>query len=88
VNHSTPRSASPGKAPPSRRARRARSGDGVLSIKAFRRLWIALSLSSLGDWLSILALIALAPSVTHGCPRCCSGRSRARWPTGSTAGPR
>ncbi len=66
MNHSTPRSASPGKAPPSRRARRARSGDGVLSIKPFRRLWIALSLSSLGDWLSILALIALAPSVTHG----------------------
>ncbi|MGH3171782.1 MAG: dTMP kinase, partial [Trebonia sp.] len=29
-------------------------------------LWIALSLSSLGDWLSILALVALAPSVTHG----------------------
>jgi dTMP kinase len=38
----------------------------VLSIKPFRALWIALSLSSLGDWLSILALLALAPSVTHG----------------------
>jgi dTMP kinase len=38
----------------------------VLAIKPFRRLWIALSLSSLGDWLSILALLALAPSVTHG----------------------
>jgi dTMP kinase len=38
----------------------------VLAIKPFRYLWIALSLSSLGDWLSILALIALAPSVTHG----------------------
>ena len=63
---STPRSASPGETPPTRRARRARSGDGVLSIKPFRRLWIALSLSSLGDWLSILALLALAPSVTHG----------------------
>ena len=64
--HSTPRSARPGKAPPTRRARRARSGDGVLAIKPFRALWIALSLSSLGDWLSILALLALAPSVTHG----------------------
>ena len=63
---STPRRASPGETPPTRRARRARSGDGVLSIKPFRRLWIALSLSSLGDWLSILALLALAPSVTHG----------------------
>jgi len=38
----------------------------VLSIKPFRRLWIALSLSSLGDWLSILALTVLAPSLTHG----------------------
>jgi len=67
VNHrSAPRSASPNEAPPSRRARRARSGDGVLSIRPFRALWIALSLSSLGDWLSILALLALAPAVTHG----------------------
>ena len=38
----------------------------MLSIKPFRYLWIALSLSSLGDWLSILALVALAPQVTHG----------------------
>ena len=38
----------------------------MLSIKPFRRLWIALSLSSLGDWLSILALTVLAPSLTHG----------------------
>lgn len=37
---------------------------GVLSIKPFRRLWIALSLSSLGDWLSILALTALAAAIT------------------------
>jgi dTMP kinase len=61
-----PRTPSPGEAPQSRRVRRARSGDGVLAIKPFRALWIALSLSSLGDWLSILALLALAPSVTHG----------------------
>ena len=39
---------------------------GVLSIKPFRRLWIALSLSSLGDWLSIVALTALAPSLATG----------------------
>ncbi len=38
----------------------------MLSIKPFRRLWIALSLSSLGDWLSIVALTALAPSLTTG----------------------
>ncbi|MGD0607528.1 MAG: dTMP kinase [Streptosporangiaceae bacterium] len=48
-------------------ARRSRArSPGVLSIKPFRRLWIALSLSSLGDWLSILALIVLAPSRTSG----------------------
>ena len=38
----------------------------MLSIKPFRRLWIALSLSSLGDWLSIVALTALAPALTNG----------------------
>ena len=36
----------------------------MLSIKPFRRLWIALSLSSLGDWLSILALTVLAADLT------------------------
>ena len=36
----------------------------MLSIKPFRRLWVALSLSSLGDWLSILALTALAAELT------------------------
>ena len=40
--------------------------QGVLSIKPFRRLWIALSLSSLGDWLSFVALTALAPLATGG----------------------
>jgi dTMP kinase len=45
-----------------------RSGrDSVLSIRPFRRLWIALSLSSLGDWLSLLALTALAYQLAgHG----------------------
>ena len=36
----------------------------MLSIKPFRRLWVALSLSSLGDWLSILALTVLAAELT------------------------
>jgi dTMP kinase len=41
--------------------------EGVLSIRPFRRLWIALSLSSLGDWLSLLALTALAYDLAgHG----------------------
>ncbi len=63
---SAPRSDSPGEAPPTRRVRRARSRDGVLSIAPFRALWVALSLSSLGDWLSILALTALASNLTKG----------------------
>ena len=50
---------------PAVRVRKAR-GSGVLAVKPFRRLWIAQSLSSLGDWLSIVALSALAPSLTSG----------------------
>jgi dTMP kinase len=47
-----------------RGGRSGRGGrNGVLSIRPFRRLWIALSLSSLGDWLSLLALTALAYSL-------------------------
>ena len=36
------------------------AGANVLSIRPFRRLWIATSLSSLGDWLSLVALSTLA----------------------------
>jgi dTMP kinase len=39
------------------------STGGVLRIKAFRRLWIGLGLSSLGDWLGLLALTAMASSL-------------------------
>src|SRR5258708_27587449 len=42
-----------------------RRDASVLSIKPFRRLWIATSLSSLGDWLSLLALSTLAYSLTR-----------------------
>jgi dTMP kinase len=37
--------------------------NGALSFRPFRRLWIALSLSSLGDWLSLLALSTLASTL-------------------------
>jgi dTMP kinase len=37
---------------------------GVLSHLDFRRLWIALSFSSLGDWLGFLATTALAAELT------------------------
>lgn len=43
---------------------RAHRDFGPLSVRPFRRLWTALGLSSLGDWLSIIALTALAPSLT------------------------
>ncbi len=36
---------------------------GVLSIKAFRKLWIALSLSSFGDWLGFMAQTSLASTL-------------------------
>ena len=39
---------------------------GVLRIASFRRLWTALSLSSLGDWLGLLALTAMAPRLASG----------------------
>jgi len=38
----------------------------VLRIPAFRRLWVALSLSSLGDWLGLLATTALAATLSGG----------------------
>jgi dTMP kinase len=38
----------------------------VLRIRSFRRLWIGLALSSLGDWLGLLALTALATELTAG----------------------
>lgn len=42
----------------------SREPRNVLAIKPFRRLWVSLSLSSLGDWLSILALTSMAVSLT------------------------
>lgn len=39
---------------------------GVLRVTPFRRLWYATALSSLGDWLGLLATTALAASLAHG----------------------
>ncbi|MGQ0465309.1 MAG: dTMP kinase [Sporichthyaceae bacterium] len=36
----------------------------ALAVPAFRRLWYSLSLSSLGDWLGLLALTAMAAALT------------------------
>jgi dTMP kinase len=39
---------------------------GVLRVTPFRRLWYSTALSSLGDWLGLLATTALATSLAHG----------------------
>ncbi len=38
----------------------------MLAVPEFRRLWIALSLSSFGDWLGLLALTSLAATIAGG----------------------
>ncbi|HZZ50840.1 MAG TPA: dTMP kinase [Pseudonocardia sp.] len=38
----------------------------VLGIPSFRRLWVVTAVASTGDWLSLLALSALATQLTHG----------------------
>src|SRR4051794_8009378 len=54
-----------GHEPPARGELPVSDVRAVLRIPAFRRLWISLSLSSLGDWLGLLALTALAPRLAH-----------------------
>jgi dTMP kinase len=39
---------------------------GVLGVTPFRRLWYSTALSSLGDWLGLLATTAMATSLAHG----------------------
>src|SRR3954469_13079567 len=51
----------PSTSPPT--AHRVRS---VLAIQAFRRLWVVTAVSATGDWLSLLALSALATQLTSG----------------------
>ena len=42
------------------------TSGSVLGVRAFRRLWIGLGLSSLGDWLGLLALTAMANQLADG----------------------
>ena len=39
---------------------------GVMRTRAFRRLWYTTALSSLGDWMGLLATTAMATSLAHG----------------------
>ncbi|MGH8970968.1 MAG: dTMP kinase, partial [Actinomycetes bacterium] len=52
--------------PPSRVVNPDHDLRRVLKVPAFRRLWVALSFSSFGDWLGLLALTALAPRLVDG----------------------
>lgn len=49
-----------------RRVRRESALRELLRITAFRRLWAAVAISSLGDWLGLLAMTALAQQLTRG----------------------
>jgi dTMP kinase len=46
------------------KTRRQNSVGVLLRLPAFRRMWLALSVSSLGDWLGLLATTALAAYLT------------------------
>ncbi|MBM3743483.1 MAG: dTMP kinase [Actinobacteria bacterium] len=46
--------------------RSLRASENVLRIPAFRRLWNAMSFSSFGDWLGLLATTALAQQLAGG----------------------
>ncbi|PZG34578.1 dTMP kinase [Spongiactinospora gelatinilytica] len=48
------------------RAVSRRKPPHVLANARFRRLWMAMSVCSLGDWLNIIALTALAGNLTQG----------------------
>ncbi|GII52390.1 hypothetical protein Pth03_07790 [Planotetraspora thailandica] len=47
------------------RAAKRRKTSHVLAIAPFRRLWTAMGVCSLGDWLNIIALTALAGNLTQ-----------------------
>ena len=51
---------------PSAAAPTAHRVRSVLAIPAFRRLWLVTAVSATGDWLSLLALSALATQLATG----------------------
>jgi dTMP kinase len=51
---------------PNPATRSIRANENVLRIPAFRRLWNAMSFSSFGDWLGLLATTALAQQLAGG----------------------
>jgi dTMP kinase len=55
-----------GTAPSASAVSLAQAIRGVLRVTPFRRLWYSTALSSLGDWLGLLATTALAASLTTG----------------------
>ncbi len=62
----TTSAAPPPLGPPQLSAATSRRVRSVLAIPAFRRLWLVTSVAAICDWLSLLALSALATQLTSG----------------------
>ena len=45
----------------------------VLRLRNFRRLWIAMSVSSIGDWMGLFALLSITDRLSHGNPLSIAG---------------
>ena len=67
ISAATGRATTPGAGDaPRRRVSSVAAIRGVLRVTPFRRLWYSTALSSLGDWLGLLATTALATALAHG----------------------
>jgi dTMP kinase len=45
----------------------------VLRLRNFRRLWIAMTVSSIGDWIGLFALLSITDRLSHGNPLSIAG---------------
>lgn len=45
----------------------------VLRLRNFRRLWIAMTVSSIGDWIGLFALLSITNRLSHGNPLSIAG---------------
>src|SRR3954471_5453632 len=45
----------------------------VLRLRNFRRLWVAMTVSSVGDWIGLFALLSMTDRLSHGNPLSIAG---------------